>query len=77
MEDALAVGVPEGVGHLADEPDGRLDGHRAVDPFLERAARDQRHHDVQVALSLAEVVNQYDVRVQQVRGRARFATESL
>ena len=78
VHDALGVRGIERVGDLDRDVERAIEGQRpARDLFLERAAVEQLHHHVLLAVVLADVVQRADVRMVQRRGDARLATEPV
>ena len=81
VEDPLRVGVVEG-GRDRGEPGHRLRGrHRTLDPFLQRAPRDEGHDEVRDLLPLErrrpEIVDGEDVRVLEPGHETGLAEEAL
>ena len=81
MDDALLMGVREGVGDLLGDVDDI--GHRQgllfvlLHQLAEVVALEQLHHQIEDALVLAEVVDDGHPAVLKRRGDARLAPESL
>ena len=79
MNDAVAVGVVQREGHVAEDGhDGRRsdDGLRG-EPVGQRCSIDVRHNDEHHAVHLVGAMNRYDVRVRELRRCSRLAKESL
>ena len=77
VDDAVLVGVLQGIRDLADQARGALEGqHALVQQVLERAAADVFHHDVGQAVRLAGGEDAHDVRVVEDGDRARFPLEA-
>ena len=78
VDDALGMGGDERIGHLGADPEHVR--HRelpALHQLPERAALEQLHDQVGLAVLLADVVDGADVRMTQPRGRAGLALEPL
>ena len=77
MDDALPVGELEAVRDLDRDADGVAGPQRpaALDPLLQRAAGQVLHHDERGAVDLAHVVDGDDVRMRELRERARLLDE--
>ena len=79
MDDALAVGVFQGQGDLADDLGGATLRHRdfRINLLFERRAGDVRHRDERPAVDLPGVEHGADVRMLQHGRRPGFADEPL
>ena len=79
VDDAVAVGVVERVGHLDGDRAPRVDRKLAlgVEPVAQRLPLHHRHDEVQDRRRLAGVVQREDVRMVQPRGEADLAEEAL
>jgi hypothetical protein len=78
VHDALTMGASEGVGDLRAEADGLSGGNRAaLQPPMERLAFDVLHHQEIDAVLMPDVVQRADVRMIQLRDRARLSVEPL
>src|SRR6185437_10840277 len=79
MDHAAPVRVGEGPRHLAQETrgGGDVDGTARAHALAERFPFDVRHHEEDEAARLAYAVDGDDVRVRELRRRARLAQEAL
>ncbi len=81
MDDALPVGVAEGVGDLFRDVDDMLDGQRVLLVLLQQLAQvlpvEQFHDEVEHALVLTEVVYDGDAPVLEGGGHPGLAPEAL
>lgn len=81
MDDALLVGVAEGVGHLFGDVDDVVDRQRVLLVVLkelaEVAAVQELHHQVEHALVLTEVVDDGDAPVLESGGDPGLPAEAL
>ena len=77
MQDALAVGVIDGVADLADvvERERQVEGSVARDDRFERLARHELHHDEEDVLLLLRRENCHDVRMIQGCEKTWFAQQ--
>jgi hypothetical protein len=76
VDDPLPVRGVEGVGNLDPDVHDLVDVEaRGAHVMLERLALEPLHHDVMLALVLADVVDGADVRVVEGRGGAGLALE--
>ena len=82
MDDALGVGVREGVGHLGGERDRVVHGEPGVasEPRAQRLALDEGHHEVRrlaagAVVHRAGIEDGKDVRVLQPCGELDLAEE--
>ena len=79
MDDAVLVGVREGVGHLAEDAHHVGDGQLAdpVDPGPQRLAVDVGHDVEEEAVAGARVVQRQDVGMGEARGDFDLAEEAV
>src|SRR5262249_54306833 len=78
MNDSLAVCSVERVGDFDRQREKQVQLHRlAVDQVLQRLAREALHHDEEVAIMLADLVDSADIGVIQSRCGAGLAAEAL
>src|SRR5262245_41887763 len=71
------MGVLERIAKLADHAGGAARGYRALgaQQVVKRAAFEQRHREVVLAIGLAHVEDAYDARMLQRGGETRFTVE--
>ena len=79
MNDAMLVGVGEGVDHLAEDAHRLVDGNAAVarEPLAQGFAFHERHDVVEESLGFAGVEQRQDVGVLELGGDADFAHEAV
>ena len=78
MHDAPFVGRRERAGNLCGDPGGFVEGQVACrQPLGERHAFDLLHHEVVVAVVVADVEQRADVRMVQRGDRLRLALQAL
>src|SRR5271169_5228995 len=78
MDDSLAVGGVERIGHFDGQGEKAIEFHRAaVDEVLEGLAAEALHHDEEMALVLANFVDGADIGMVQRRCGPGFAAETL
>ena len=77
VDDAVLVGVVDGLGHLLHESGRRLRGRRPiVQQVLQTAAGDQRHGEKRLVFVLADLEDGHDAGMVQFRGGAGFNAKS-
>ena len=78
MDDPLAMGPVQGIGHLDGTAQQVGGGKRAaLDPIRERFAFEVLHHQVVNPILISDVVQCADVRMTQTRDGARLTLEPL
>ena len=79
MDDLAVVGVLEGFGGFADDPEGVLDGKLVLphQPVAKGLPLDERHHIVKEAVGHPGVVQAQDVGVLELGGDPDLAQEPL
>ena len=77
VQDAVLVGVMDGMGEGRDDARAAFGGKRAIGEFpVEAAAVDPAHAEERLAGMFPDLVDRHDVRVFEVGGRLGFQPET-